>query len=333
MTEYNPSISVVICSKNRHNLLLTSVEYVKKCDYPADKREIIVVEEGETPASIEGVKYVFLPLKNLGLGYCHNQGIKNASGKIIAFTDDDVKVEGNWLKEIAASFIDPEVYGVAGLVRTQPGNAFGETEEILGLPGGGIQALENRGGMIGETTNLSTCNLAYRKKVFDEFSFLETSFGKYGGDDWYLGKMVSEKYKCVFNPKMLVYHKPKGTPLKLIYTYYRRQITDYLAKRDLYNQSAVKAVFGKKHQCVIFRFLTAIAIVVVFKTWGFLFLFFFYYIFSLLSIYHLLDLIRSKKSFFAYPFVKFITEVGILKGEILVIMSSEKKFDRILDKF
>ena len=333
MTEFCPFISVVICSKGRHTLLVKAVEYVKKCNYPVDKREVVVVEEGEKPNPIEGVKYVYLPLKHRGLGYSRNQGVKNCSGEIIAFTDDDVQVDENWLKEIVAPFTDPAVYGVAGLVRAQKGSILGEVEEILGLPGGGIRRLAESKGEIIETNLLSGCNSAYRRQIFNEFFYREDSFGKFGGDDWYLAMQVSSKYRCMFNPKAVVYHKPRANILKLINTYYRREIHDYLARRDVYRSSKLGSVFYKKQQCVIFRFLIAFAILVIFKIYGLAFLIFFYYLLSILSVRSLFKFVNSKISFFIYPFVKFVTEIGVLKGELLILFCSEKKFNKILENY
>jgi glycosyltransferase involved in cell wall biosynthesis len=333
MRDHYPFVSVIICSKNRHDLLLKAVDSVVRCDYAPDKVEIIVVEESEKPLPVEGVKYVYLPPKNLGLGYTRNRGIANAFGEIIAFTDDDVIASKEWLKELVFTFEDPEVMGVAGLVRTQRGSAVNETEEILGLPGGGLKALERSGGKIVATGLLSTCNLAYRKRVFDEFSFLETSFGKFGGEDWFLGKQVSGKYKTVFNPKAVIYHKPKATLSRLVHTYYRRQLTDYMGRRDLENQSKLRAIFGKMHRCAILRAAAALLIVLFFKTDGFLFIFSMYYLLSLLSISGLWRHVNSKMSFFLYPFIKLLTELGILKGEIMILFASEKEFDRILENY
>jgi GT2 family glycosyltransferase len=329
----SPFASVIICSKNRHDLLCTAVASVRKSDYPADKFEIVVVEEGEKPLPIESVRYVHLPLKNLGLGYCHNRGVENANGEIIVFTDDDVLVDPAWLRTLIATFRDQDVQGVSGCVRTQRGSAAGETEEILGLPGGGIKVLARSRGHIIPTVHLSTCNLAYRRKIFDEFSFLETSFGKFGGDDWYLGVQVSGKYKTVFNPGAVVHHKPKATASRLVHTYYRRQLTEYLAKRDLHNQSKYRAIFGKMQQCVIFRIAAALSVIGFSGVPGAMLLAIAYYLLSALSVASLWPYVNKKSSFFLYPVIKFITELGILKGELMILFASEIKFNAILDRY
>jgi glycosyltransferase involved in cell wall biosynthesis len=328
-----PFVSVVICSKGRHDLLLQAVESVRQSSYPRDRFEIVVVEEAAEPRPVDGVVYVHLPLKNLGLGYCHNRGVAAAQGEIIAFTDDDVVADREWLEALVSSFDDPNVHGAAGLVRTLRGSALGETEEILGLPGGGLRAFARSRGAVVPTKNLSTCNLAYRRSVFNEFSFLETSFGKFGGDDWFLGKQVSEKYATVFNPRALVFHRPKATIARLVHTYYRRQLTDYLARRDLKNESKMHAVFGKKHQCVIFRAGAGLVIAIAGGLAGIVLLCAAYYLFSLVSIAGLWRYVGNKRSFFLYPFIKGITEIGILKGEVFIIFASGEKFDEILERY
>jgi glycosyltransferase involved in cell wall biosynthesis len=328
-----PFASVIICSRNRHELLEKAVSAVHASTYPRDRFEIVVVEECESPDPIDATVYVHLPVKNLGLGYCHNRGVAAAKGEIIVFTDDDALAEPTWLAALLSCFDDPLVYGAAGCVRTQRGSARGETEEILGLPGGGIKTLARSKGSIIPTAHLSTVNLAYRSSIFKEFSFLETSFGKFGGDDWYLGTQVSSRYKTVFNPAAVVHHKPKATFSRLIHTYYRRQLTDYLGKRDLHKQTKFQAIFGKKQHCVIFRMSAAALFTAVFGVPGILFLAAGYYTLSLLSIAPLFPYIRNPQSTLMYPLVKGITELGILKGELLILFAREKQFDTILERY
>ena len=83
------------------------------------------MEEGDSPQPLEGVEYIFLPRRDLGLGYARNTGVRNAKGDIIAFTDDDCIVDPLWLKEILAGFEDPMVQGVAGATFAQENGLIG----------------------------------------------------------------------------------------------------------------------------------------------------------------------------------------------------------------
>ena len=95
-----PLVSVVVISRDRHKTLEETVQSLLALDYPPEKYEIVVIEEGDKPLPIPQTNYVFLPRQNLGLGYARNQGVKAAKGEFIAFTDDDCLVKHDWLYQI-----------------------------------------------------------------------------------------------------------------------------------------------------------------------------------------------------------------------------------------
>ena len=111
-----PSISVVIPS------LLERAEGVRAClesltdlDYPA--YEVIVVDNrpaGAAPVELAGVRVVREPRP--GISAARNRGLAEATGEIVAFTDDDVEVDPGWLLAIGHRLTEhPEEAGVAGL--------------------------------------------------------------------------------------------------------------------------------------------------------------------------------------------------------------------------
>ena len=59
------------------------------------------------------IKYVFE--EKTGVSQARNKGIKEAKGKIIAFTDDDVELDKNWGMEIVKAFRNnPDVCSIGG---------------------------------------------------------------------------------------------------------------------------------------------------------------------------------------------------------------------------
>jgi glycosyltransferase involved in cell wall biosynthesis len=111
-----PRISVVMAS------LFERVETLERClgslravEYP--DFEVIVVDNRRVaePVSIEGVRVVHEPRP--GLSAARNRGLAEASGEIVAFTDDDVEVDPVWLLAIALRLrAHPEEVGVSGLI-------------------------------------------------------------------------------------------------------------------------------------------------------------------------------------------------------------------------
>jgi GT2 family glycosyltransferase len=209
-SEFLPSVSILISTKDRRYDLKNALDSIKGLDYPKEKIEIIVVEETDNPQPIDGVKYIVIPREGRGFGYTRNVAIKNASHEIVVFTDDDCIVEMDWLKTLVKGFKDEGVAGVAGGVAVKNANIIGKCEIILGFPGGGLKYIYNSMGKPHETTQLSTCNCAFRKKVFDVVGYFHEDT-KHSGEDYELAQRVSRKYKCLYNPEAIVYHKPRGT--------------------------------------------------------------------------------------------------------------------------
>lgn len=106
-------ISVVICTRDRHDLIGQAVESVMACSYPrfdihvmdqstSDQTKRIVEALAARPTSRCAV--VYHHLDKAGLSRAYNAGTRVSDGDLIAFTDDDVIVPADWLEQIAKSF-------------------------------------------------------------------------------------------------------------------------------------------------------------------------------------------------------------------------------------
>ena len=119
---FRPPISVVICTRDRGELLREAVGSVLASDYP-DFEVVVVDNAGSTSETRDvalrhpdpRVRYVHEPLA--GLSYGRNRGMQVAAHEYVAFIDDDVVVDRHWLTGIARGFgRDPRVGLVCGLV-------------------------------------------------------------------------------------------------------------------------------------------------------------------------------------------------------------------------
>lgn len=118
-----PSITVVICTRDRASMLRSALNALLKLDYP-DYDVLVVDNAARSTATREMVRQEFQdPRLRLieepvpGLSHARNAGLRQARGDIVAFTDDDVVVDRAWLKEIAAGFARaPGTACVTGLV-------------------------------------------------------------------------------------------------------------------------------------------------------------------------------------------------------------------------
>ena len=111
-----PSISVVIPTHGRPELLRRCLCAVIEQAYPPDRVEIAVVEDGG-PGDAEqvvrglqarhpGTRLRYLAVEQGGPGAARNAGLRQASGEVIAFTDDDTIPDRRWLHEGARAIRD-----------------------------------------------------------------------------------------------------------------------------------------------------------------------------------------------------------------------------------
>jgi glycosyltransferase involved in cell wall biosynthesis len=121
-----PRVSVIISTYNRGVLLEDALRSVlAQTEATAPPFELIVVDNNSTDATreiiecfagIDGrVRYLFEPQQ--GSSHGRNAGIRAARAPLIAFTDDDVRAEPDWVAAIVRAFGEhPEADVVGGRV-------------------------------------------------------------------------------------------------------------------------------------------------------------------------------------------------------------------------
>nr|WP_184240677.1 glycosyltransferase [Conyzicola lurida] len=133
-----PSVTVVICTRDRSSILSAALTSILAVDYP--NFDVVVVDNASaTSATSDLVSEHFAdPRVTLvtepfpGLAGARNTGIAHATGEFIAFTDDDVLVDAGWLDGLVAGFARSEdadcVVGLvpSGELRTRVQSYFDE---------------------------------------------------------------------------------------------------------------------------------------------------------------------------------------------------------------
>lgn len=119
------SVSVVVCTRDRGEPLRTCLTRLRALDHHA--MEVLVVDNAPTDGAARAVfhdqvgddarfRYVLEPRP--GLSCARNRGLAEASGEVIAYTDDDVSVDPKWVRALARAFAAEDVACVTGLVCT-----------------------------------------------------------------------------------------------------------------------------------------------------------------------------------------------------------------------
>ena len=115
-----PLVSIVIPTHNRKEKLTRLIRSILESDYPKDKLEIIVVDDGSTDGTYEYIKKQFPQVRVIRneeeklLAESRNIGVRASHGKYIFIIDDDNIVDKNTIRELVEFMKkNPEV-GVVG---------------------------------------------------------------------------------------------------------------------------------------------------------------------------------------------------------------------------
>jgi glycosyltransferase involved in cell wall biosynthesis len=226
-------ISVILCTYNRCQTLAKALESIAVSRLPEDVEwEVLVVDNNsndETRAVTEDFcrrypgrfRYLFEPRQ--GKSYALNSGIEEAHGDVLAFTDDDVRVDPIWLQNITAALRHGDYAGVGGRILPDrslkhprwvaPDSSFSKGPLAVFDLGPEPRPLEEP--PIGN-------NMAYRKCLFARHGGFRTDLGPQPGgvsknEDTEFGRrMLAAGEKLHYEPSAIIYH-PVGDRVRKEY--------------------------------------------------------------------------------------------------------------------
>jgi len=126
-----PSITIVISTRNREEGIVGTIETILQNDYPDFEVRVIDQSDGNViEASIRQFlndpRFRYVRTTTRGLSAGRNLGIRGAKSELIATTDDDCRTPPHWLRELAFSFgVDHRIGVVFGNTRPGPHDSRG----------------------------------------------------------------------------------------------------------------------------------------------------------------------------------------------------------------
>jgi glycosyltransferase involved in cell wall biosynthesis len=197
-------ISVVIPSYNSEKTIDKCLQSLRKQSHTGHY-EIILVDSStdRTPEIVSlnhpEIKYIHLAEKT-DPGTARNMGVAEARGDIIALIDSDCVADQDWLDRIYDAH-QGNINAVGGAVLN--GNGKGD---LVGLAGYIAEFREFIPGQPKrEATHIPTCNISYRKRVFDAYGGFQREY--YPQEDLVFNyKLHSAGEKIIFDPSIQVYH-------------------------------------------------------------------------------------------------------------------------------
>ncbi len=238
-------LSIIICTYDagKYNDTLKCIFSILEQNY-VDKDILLVLDRNEELYyRYNEDLYKYKDVKILindssGLSNARNTGIRNSSGDIIIFIDDDAYIGKDYLENLVKNYEDSDTIGVGGKILPQGRSP--SPEEIYWIEGFTYKGYPEKRCVV---RNMLGCNMSFRKYVFD-FLMFNPNLGKIEGnfitaEETEFCIHVSSKFcgkKIIYDPELVVYHK--------IYKY--RQKLDYILHSS-YNEGVAKAYISEFH--------------------------------------------------------------------------------------
>ena len=327
MSSQLPKISVVIPTFNRCDELVHLIHSINNQTLESKYFELIICDDGSTDDTEQiikdllkiinfNLKYIFQ--KNSGPGNARNNGVKNAKGELIIFTDSDCEAEKNWLKNIYNSYLNENFDAFGG-----PDLAKDDFLPIQRAINYSMSSFFTTGGIRGHNKNMLTTfyprthNMGIKKDLFlklDGFSNM-----RFGEDIELSNRVHNEGAKVKLLKNVIVYHRRRTNYIKFF--------------KQVYNSGVARINLGKRDSNMIKLVYTLPSIFTVFSFLIFTFLFFSTYLSVLIISFLFFGLILvsiigaiSEKSFKLIPILFIVIPIQIYGYGIGFIVAFIKRY-------
>ncbi len=169
-----PPISIVLPVYNEERVIRQTIKALLAIDYPADRRQILVLSDASTDGThdivrqyaAQGVELIALPDRR-GKTAAENESARHATGEVIINTDATTRIQSGSVKPLVSVFQDPSVGVASGRDVSAPAGAVEANVAESGYVGYEmwVRDLETRFGSI---VGASGCFMAIRRNLFDQ---------------------------------------------------------------------------------------------------------------------------------------------------------------------
>jgi glycosyltransferase involved in cell wall biosynthesis len=219
-------ISIIIATRNRRHLLAQTLQALAQQSWPREQFEIVIADNGstdDTRAVIEAAaaaagapSITYLDVREPGKSAAVNRALSATRGDLLAFTDDDVEPEPQWLERLHAAAEETGADFVAGRILPRwevapPHWMSPALYGVLATPDSGTCRLPIEPGANGNVMPIGA-NMAVRAHVIARVGGLRTDLGKLAGtlrtgeDHEFFLRMLRAGCRGIYEPTAAVRH-------------------------------------------------------------------------------------------------------------------------------
>lgn len=214
-----PFISVIIVNYNGLRFLENCLASLKKQTYPANRFEVIVVDNGSADDSIAFIRNnspevkIIEARKNLGFAAGNNLGFKHAKGDFFALLNNDTEVPENWLSALVNSMLKSKSIGLVtckilfhGDRQTINSTGLELLSDGRGSDRGFREKDSGQYNQIEDVFGACGASVLLRKEMLTDIGYFDERLFMYYEDLDLAWRAKLRNWRCVYTPETVVYH-------------------------------------------------------------------------------------------------------------------------------
>ena len=219
-----PFVSLVIPVYNGELTISDVLQHISKLNYPDDKLEVIVVDDGSVDETVRIVKehpVKLIAKEHSGYPSTMNAGARVAEGDIVVIIDSDIYLEEDWLDIIVVEFNDSKVGIASGYVATKSNAGF--WAKVVGF-----ESEDRYDRMKSKYVDyITSACTAYRREMLDQVGLFDEKLRR-GSDEDLAQRALKAGWKVVLQKDAVCYHEWVPSLRK----YFKNQVSNMVYQID-----------------------------------------------------------------------------------------------------
>ena len=206
-------VSVIVCTRNGRERIGRCLDACLKL--VGGSIEVVAVDDGSTDGTADLIEALFPQVRLLrlppgGLSVARNEGAAFATGRVLAYTDDDCEPDVEWVLRLRKGFAkcDGMFAAMGGPNLPPPPQTLGQAV-VAAAPGAPSHVMLDDE----EAEHLPGCNLAVTREAFEAIGGFDPDFHTAGDDVDFCWRLRDAGLRLGFVPGAFVWHVRRPTIL------------------------------------------------------------------------------------------------------------------------
>lgn len=221
-----PTVSVVLVNYNGVAHLGPCLESLESLDYPADLVEVIVVDNASHDGSLAWLAEHWPRVKrianceNVGFSRACNSAARAGTGELVAFLNNDMRVDPDWLNGLLAAMErDPAIACAGSMIMDWEGRSVeyaGRYDDVFSIAYEPLAAIPRpQNAADAYTLLVSGGAMLLQRAAFLAIGGFDERYFMYHEDVDLCWRLWVAGRRCCFAPRSIVYHRGGASSKKL----------------------------------------------------------------------------------------------------------------------